>query len=223
MIDGAFVDQIRMGVGVRMVLDVVVARSSTNASAQFGFGSVAAALTSRDTTVRVSFSSIGIADSVLPERSPIVISSPSEFGEVSEEFYTTIQKLNRALGAAAPDQKVNAGFLAYHVANKQEPVAIADRAPYAAGYVWGLGTIARRTSCEDSLKAARGQLTGLAPHQDLFQAGLIDVYGVFTPAVRCGNDPVGAISQEAAKAELKDWDARKKAAAAKAAKDNAQQ
>lgn len=193
-----FVAQVRVGVGVRLVLDVVVSRTTVQAGGTFGFGDIAAALAARKATAKVSLSLVGFPRSILPQRSPIFISSADEYGVVVQDFYDTIKQLNALI--ATQTTPFDGDVVAYRVVNMSTPQLTAA---YSAGYVLGLRGIAAGKPCADVLSETPG-LASMSPEDRAsLEEGMTEVYARLLSAPKCGDYKVPGIAMQIAKEEVR--------------------
>lgn len=208
---GYWVDGVRVGVGVRMILDVVITRVDTKGKVNYGISQLSTALATGNAKVQVNLAAIGAPDTVLPERSPIIISSPSEYGEVDDAFHRTLTQLIRKLEALPKGKKVHAGILAYHVGAPPPELAPLEEQPFVSAwaYVKGMKGLENGTSCVTALDAALKETVALIPYKAYVTAAFTDVYAVFTGNPKCDDASIGVIAQNAAREEMRAWEKRK--------------
>lgn len=90
---GPLVSSIDVGFAIRLVFDVTLASSNTEAATSFGPSEVAAAIATNRAKVSIRMDTVGISSSLVPEDLPTSVTSVDQFADVMSKFIKAIENV----------------------------------------------------------------------------------------------------------------------------------
>lgn len=194
-----------VGIAVRLILDVTLTTTDANLASNFGFGQLAAALATNSATVMVRYDTVGTTYNILPESSPVTITSVDSYLAVTDSFYNAVRALSVAYaeysapvaqpapGAAAAKPKnhelFSPGILAYYVSNIPSMTG-GDSVAFSLGYTRAAAAITKKSTCAAFLKEPHNQVE--ANRMTAFTEGARRAYSDIASITKCDDTAVHA-------------------------------